>query len=496
VAVSRYQSIMAIALYLSDRKSPPPSRAAERSAASRTSQAQRGDSLRSWSVCLLAAWGLACGAGAAANSAAAQPVTLGIGVAALNGPWKFRTGDDARWAQPDFDDSSWDDLDLTPPPGSHDGDVGLSGYVPGWQARGHKGYTGFAWYRLRVALDAPAHERLTLIGPPYVDSAYQLFVNGRLLGGVGDFSGATPAAYGIHKPRLFPLDPATLPAGNHEPVVVALRVWMGAWGGGGAESGGIHIAPSLGTAPGAQARFEQQWFETFRGYIVDAVEALIFVLLAVMACMLVPFDRGNPAYRWLAAALLLLAAARGNQAVFFWAEIETFHGFELVTVTLLLPVSLAAWTLTWCHWLRLPELRWMRPAVIALTGTYLIAQFLRRSWFYGVFPPWLNGTLTFLVMATRWLFVALLFVILWRAARRSGRERWLTLLAIVLVSIGLFAPELSTLHVPGIWFPFGTGVSRTEYAYGAFDLVLFALLARRLYGLHPPRPTSGLVAAE
>jgi hypothetical protein len=487
---------MPVAVYLANRKSPPPCRAVERAAASRAAQVQRSASMSRWSASLLAAWGLACGAGVAADSVPAQPVTLGTGVAALNGPWKFRTGDDARWAQPDFDDSSWDDLDLTPPPGAHDGDVGLSGYVPGWQARGHKGYTGFAWYRLRVALDAPVYEPLALIGPPYVDSAYQLFLNGRLLGSVGDFSGATPAAYGIHKPRLFPLDPAMVPAGNPAAVVVALRVWMGAWGGGGAESGGIHIAPSFGTAPAAQARFEQQWFETFRGYIVDAVEALVFMLLAIMACTLVPLDRGNPAYRWLAAALLLLAAARGNQAVFFWAEIETFHGFELVTVTLLLPLSLAAWTLTWCHWLRLPELRWMRPTVIALAGVYLAAQFLRRSWFYGVFAPWMNGALAFLVMAARWLFVALLFVILWRAARRSGRERWLTLLAIVLVSIGLFAPELSTLHVPGIWFPFGTGVSRTEYAYAAFDLVLFALLLRRLYGLLLPRAAPGLVAAD
>jgi hypothetical protein len=485
---------MAIALALSNRKSPPSSCAVRHSAASRPA-AQRGDSLSSWFGCLLAACGLVCGTGAAAASAPAQPVTLGSGVSALNGPWKFQTGDDARWAQPDFDDSAWDDLDLTPPPGAHDGDMGLSGYVPGWQARGHKGYFGFAWYRLHVALAAPAGEPLALIGPPYVDSAYQLFVNGRLQGGVGDFSGATPAAYGIHKPRLFALEAGTLPTGNRGPVVVALRVWMGAWGGGATEGGGIHIAPSLGTGPGAQARFEQQWFETFRGYIVDAVEALIFVLLAIMAGMLIPFDRGNPAYGWLAAALLLLAAARGNQAVFFWAEIETFHGFELVTVTLLVPLCLAAWTLTWCHWLRLSDLRWMRPMVIALTGVYLAAQFLRRSWFYGVFPPGVNGMLAFLVLAARWLFVALLCIILWRAARRPGRERWLTLLAIVLVSIGLFAPELSTLHVPGIWFPFGTGVSRSEYAYAAFDMALFALLLRRLYGLQPPRAASGLVAA-
>ena len=50
----------------------------------------------------------------------------------------------------------------------------------------------------------------------------------------------------------------------------------------------------------------------------------------------------------------------------------------------------------------------------------------------------------------------------------------------VLVSVGLFAQELSNLHIPGIWFPFGTGVSRAQFAYAAFDLAMFALLMRRL----------------
>src|SRR5262245_45195075 len=100
------------------------------------------------------------------------PITLGQSVVKLNGPWKFHTGDDATWADPNFDDSTWESLDLTPPPGAHDDDVGLSGYVPGWGARGHRGYSGYAWYRLRVAVAAPANQALALAGPPAVDSAY------------------------------------------------------------------------------------------------------------------------------------------------------------------------------------------------------------------------------------------------------------------------------------------------------------------------------------
>ena len=108
------------------------------------------------------------------------PVTVGRAVVRLTGPWKFHVGDDMRWADPAFDDSSWEDVDLTAPPGAHDDDVGLSGYVPGWGARGHAGYFGYAWYRLHISPNAPRGMSLSLAGPPSVDNAYQVFLNGTL----------------------------------------------------------------------------------------------------------------------------------------------------------------------------------------------------------------------------------------------------------------------------------------------------------------------------
>src|SRR5215475_15824374 len=51
--------------------------------------------------------------------AATVPVTLGRSVIHLTGPWKFHTGDEAAWADPNFDDSAWESLDLTAPPGAH-----------------------------------------------------------------------------------------------------------------------------------------------------------------------------------------------------------------------------------------------------------------------------------------------------------------------------------------------------------------------------------------
>ena len=82
--------------------------------------------------------------------------TLGTGknIITLNGPWKFIAGDNMQYAQSNYDDSGWETIDLTAPPGAHDDDVGLSGYIPGWTAKGHSNYSGYAWYRLNRNLDS------------------------------------------------------------------------------------------------------------------------------------------------------------------------------------------------------------------------------------------------------------------------------------------------------------------------------------------------------
>lgn len=413
------------------------------------------------------------------SQAATLPVliTVGRSVWDLNGPWKFHTGDNVTWADPNFDDSTWESVDLTAPPGAHDDDVGLTGYVPGWQARGHRAYSGYAWYRLRVAVAAPAKDVLALSGPPAVDSAYQLFLNGQLLGGSGQFSGQTPTVFSV-QPRVFALPPSLMVGEQAAPLLIAVRVWMGPWDLVDPSAGGIHITPALGEVSSVAARYQMQWLQTVRGYIVEVVEAAAFVLLAIMACTLMAFDRSKLPYQWLCIALVLTALYRANQAVFFWGQFETVHAAEMIGIVLLLPLCLAAWTMTWYTWFGVRNTQWMPIAVGIFTLLYMTAQFLTGSWFHGVFPHWIVATSEFIATWTRTLFVLLTGVITYRAIRQQGREAWFALAGLVLVSIGLFASELSRLGIPGIWFPFSTGVSRTQFAYAAFDAVLFVLFLR------------------
>src|SRR6478752_9502507 len=80
----------------------------------------------------------------------------------LNGPWKFIAGDNMQYAESNYDDSQWENMDLTAPAGVHDDDVGLSGYMPGWTAKGHANYSGYALYRMKVPMDSFTGNNLAL----------------------------------------------------------------------------------------------------------------------------------------------------------------------------------------------------------------------------------------------------------------------------------------------------------------------------------------------
>ncbi|WP_062537887.1 hypothetical protein [Mizugakiibacter sediminis] len=404
-------------------------------------------------------------------------IALGHSTAPLNGPWRFHVGDGPRWSSPDFDDSAWETVDLTPAPGAHDDDVGLPGYVSGWSRRGHAGYTGFAWYRIKVAVDSDEGIPLALAGPTLVDSAYQLYVDGKLLGGSGGFTGTVPTVYGV-RPSVFPLSSA--PSAGTSTYVIAFRVWMDPMYAG-ADSGGIHVAPTLGHADGIALLHQAQWLKTFTGYVADAVEPFAFVVLALMVVALMACRTGD-AYRWLAAALIILALLRVKQALFFWTDWLSL-GWVAAIVIVLTPLSLAAWTLAWRDWFRLDRPAWLGRAVGVLAVVYVVFVCVRQPWFMAGAPHGLKAVAHGVTASVRLAYAALYLWIIGRGLRRSPKpSTCLAALAAVLVGIGLFATEVSALGIPGIWFPYGVGVARGQYAYAAFIAVLFVLILQRSIG--------------
>lgn len=421
----------------------------------------------------------------AAATPNASPTVLGPATLSLGGPWKFHTGDDAHWAEPSFDDSGWEDMDLHAPPDANDGDVGISPYTAGWGAKGHPDYHGYAWYRLRFTVNAPADGTLALLGPWAVDSSYQLYVNGTLLGGVGDFSDAVPSAHGTHYPKFFALPPTMVKGG---PMVLAIRVWSGTWNG--ADGGGIHVAPVIGEREAVFARYRLQWLKIFEGYAVDVVPALSFLLMAVMVLCLLPRDRGDRTHLWLAAALVLSGIQRGNQAFFFWWQIETIQEYVYVITVLVGSLSLGAWVMAWRAWFKV-ERPLRLPRVVAVLSLALIAvQFVGYSRVLGSIslPHWASLAVHELILGLRWAFLLAFVLTVYRGVRGQGREGWYTLPAALAVGMVLFSGELSVLHLPGIWFPYGVGVSLSEIMSMVFNALLFSLLVRRVWS-HAPAST-------
>lgn len=358
----------------------------------------------------------------------------------LDGGWLFHAGDNPAWAEPATDDRGWDHIALVSRPEVHDFDVGIPGYLDGWRARNHPRLEGYGWYRRTVPV--PPQGDLVLIGPPAVDDGYEMFWNGRPVGGIGRLSGS-PRVMGT-RPFLAPLPPP----GAHV-ATLAIRAYMQPGLDRDARSGGLRTVPVLAPRAQGEALYRAQWRRTIAGYVVDAVEPLAMLILAGIAAFAAP-ARMRPAFaRWTAFALVVSACSRLGNAISAWTDLLDLPTFLLLTGIIVTPLAKLAWAMAWNHWTDGRSHRWI--ASVAIVGWLtLIVSAIGHS----PVPSAIGRG-----------FFALAFAAIALRIARQGDHKGLALGAMVLILVGLFASDLSTLGVPGIWFPFDIGVSRSQYAY-------------------------------
>ncbi len=385
-----------------------------------------------------------------------DPPSLRAAATLLDGNWRFHTGDDPRWANANADDSAWQSIDLTAQPGSHDSDVGLPDYVSGWMAHGHPGYTGYAWYRRAVNVPA-GNASYAILGPTLVEDGYKLYWNGRLLGGSGTL-GARPRVVSTRPMRFaLPADAAGTTG------VLAIRVFELARAAPSEEGGGIHSAPILAPRPVSDGLHRAQWERTLAGYIADAVEPAAMFALIALALWCWPRSDHKSFLIMLSVALLLTGARRLNNALVAWTDVLDLPTYSFLAKFMWMP-TLAAWAMAWNRWCVRP---WRSLDAAALV--IMVAQ--------------IAGAVMHAAMVTsvsRWASIAL-FVVLGARIVRGGTMRVLALINLVLVVLAFFGDELlDPLGVPGIWFPFGIGVSRTQYIYVLLIPLLAALVVRTL----------------
>ncbi|MFC5860717.1 PP2C family protein-serine/threonine phosphatase [Acidicapsa dinghuensis] len=427
---------------------------------------------------------------ASSKTVPVQPKTaeihLGESVVALNSPWKFSTGDSPLdpatgkpvWADPAFDDAHWEDVDLTPKSGAQNPITGLSDYVPGWTARGHAGYAGYAWYRIRVHVDARGGLQLALAGPAAADDSYQVFDNGVLLGSFGDFSGKHIADY-YSRPLTFPMQPQA--AAGESIHIIAFRFWMApptlfqA-----SDVGGFESAPLIGEADAIHNLERVLFDDLIRAYLWSPFEAGTFALLAIVAFSLALFDRSDRVYLWIGGLLLLLSIDGFSGSMSVWTTWISSR-YDLISHEIVLfSLQYAGWVMVWRTWFRQRRPVWMPWALIPLVILLIAATAFSRNIFYQFSSPTLITDAHAVSLLTRFAMSAFLLQIVFNGIREYGIEGWLVLPAVLLAGAAEFARELTHIGFTVNWFPFGVQITLPVASQLLLILVLTVLLIRRL----------------
>jgi hypothetical protein len=423
---------------------------------------------------------------ATGSSAATTEIHLGDSVVAPNGTWRFQVGDSpvdpvtgkALWSEAGFDDSAWESVDLTVPAGSYDPIAGTSGYLPGWTARGHKGYWGYAWYRIHVRVDSRPGVKLALAGPSDLDDIYQAFDEGVLIGTFGNFSGAEPRIY-TTRPEMFSLpEEGSSGASEH---VLSFRVYMEPYTLSQLDDvGGFHNPPLLGEYAAIAAQNQVKWDELYRSYAGSLIEALTFTLLGVVALSLVLFDRTDPVYVWIGALLLVIAVAAWINVFSTWTDWIPYVVTAPIRLTIITPLIYAGWLMVWRVWFRLRRPTWVPWLTLALLLLLMLSSSIGQNLFFVLVPPGTENTFHIISLMVRLAIAALLLWTVFQGIVEQGVEGWIAVPAVLLAGMAEFATELNYFHIVPTWFPFGLQLSTRQIANLFLVVALSLLLLRRL----------------
>lgn len=353
----------------------------------------------------------------AANVATAAP--LPKGQLAIDGPWRFEIGDDPRWADPAFDDSSWRTVQLS----KHLADQGI------------EQYTGFAWYRLRLQPgqidNSPSAEQSELLVTGYATGQLAVFINGNQ---AARTRGMEDGPLSYQSPPLAVSLSAASPSG---PPVIAIRSWVsqefpvehGALG-------SVEVGPHSAMAQEMALRLGYRWNEFAAS---SAILALLFFCMSVFGAALYASQRHHVEYLWLTA--LCLAVAFGGLADAIYAlggltfsahrVFTYFMGRIFMAVTLEFVLRFTA----------SPSRRGVR----AVQGFVLLLPFV---YLFG-----LNDIYDVLSVAGEVVFCAFVTVLLFRAWRRGQHEAGVMLAPFFLAGVGGSVDTLLSYAAGAGWLP-------------------------------------------
>jgi hypothetical protein len=317
------------------------------------------------------------------------PAMASHSVVALAGPWKFHIGDDSRWADPGLDDSNWEEYDLAPDIRSLTPEQALGlPELPGWQHHGHPQYAGYAWYRIRLNLE-PNSDPHAILMPLHFQDAYELYLNGRKVGGLGRLDGFQ-LSYGERSGLfIFPAEASR----SRQPAVVAIRFWSMPW-----EAlphrpnlyGGLRGVPLVGPSELLQVfhesvpgPFNRSW--TIGGLLFNyQLQPALNLGIGLVSIFLFFFSRKQREYLWTGLALV----GRGLLIAVIMVETAGRIPEQLgdVAQQISLCLSVLSMPLAAMYLLGVPRRRWQR-ANWFVSGFFVIGGFNELGINLGLLPP-------------------------------------------------------------------------------------------------------------
>jgi phosphoserine phosphatase RsbU/P len=231
------------------------------------------------------------------GTSASAPAISGTMI--LDGPWRFQVGDDPRWADAGYDDSTWQTVTLSTA-------ITEQGFDP---------YTGYGWYRLRLSPQQLAQFK-NLPGNPQLDLLVSSYTIGQL--GVylnGDYAGHTQGM--TDRPDMYQSPPLVVPLSQPAAdgsIVLAIRSWAG-------PSSSIHrgllAKVELGAANDVTEKLvtvrERHWDQDIIG---GMMVSFLFLSVAMLGATLYYAQRNHTEYLWLALLCLSVAATGASDTSF------------------------------------------------------------------------------------------------------------------------------------------------------------------------------------
>jgi sigma-B regulation protein RsbU (phosphoserine phosphatase) len=226
----------------------------------------------------------------------------------IHDQWRFHTGDDPRWSDPAFDDSSWKLIRSDQP----------------WDRQGYSGYRGMAWYRFQVLLPANHPPRAPFL--PVLSGSYQVFADGRLVGQLGGLPPENRLAFSftVGSEKLIPLPIDLTSAGG--PLTIAIRIWIDPRAPTNALGGGPQTAIRIGDAGLMEEWRTLQIRSGFWSVFAANILLLVYLIAGCAGLGLFLLRPGEREYLWFAATELANAAFGA-----LWIY-EAFHAVDLRVV--------------------------------------------------------------------------------------------------------------------------------------------------------------------